>query len=51
MKLCIRYDLYVEECKEGKDYLTAFEIDESKDKISWNGKEYIKMMVRYSDER
>ena len=49
MKLCIRYDLYLEECKEGKDYLYSFEIDEKSEKISWNGKEYIKMVVRYND--
>jgi len=49
MRLCIRYDLYLEECREGKEYLASFEIDESKDKISWNGKEYIKMMVKYND--
>jgi len=49
MKLCIRYDLYIEECKDGKEYLYTFEIDESDNVISWRNKKYMKMMVRYSD--
>jgi len=49
MKLCIRYDLYVEECKNEKEYLYSFEIDEKSEKINYGGKEYIKMMVRYND--
>jgi len=47
MKLCVRYDLYIEECKDGKEYLYTLEIDESDEDISWKGKKYKKMVVRY----
>ncbi|QGA53985.1 hypothetical protein GFS03_05045 [Sulfolobus sp. E5-1-F] len=51
MKKCIRYDLYIEECKPGKDYLYEMDCKESEEgnirKIECNGVKYIEMVVRY----
>ncbi|QXJ28781.1 hypothetical protein J5U23_01650 [Saccharolobus shibatae B12] len=52
MKKCIRYDLYIEECKPGKDYLYELNCNESEEgnmkRIECNGVRYIEMEVRYN---
>ncbi|WP_225968825.1 hypothetical protein [Saccharolobus islandicus] len=52
MKKCIRYDLYIEECKLVKDYLYELNCNESEEgnmkRIECNGIRYIEMEVRYN---